>query len=177
MARGQCGGDSRRDRAGVARWRRWHAVDDNERHVDVSFFTNALGKFQGLVNRTLFGRGDENRGRRIGVGKHLDHPIGLFAQHADLGQRADRSRCGELARDVTRTLGIDNDEVVMVRTYLVADLADGEDLLHAGSGIGHEVERLGQDADTRHEWDPHVEADVFTQCLFGFVHRRRKVRM
>ena len=40
--------------------------------------------------------------------------------------------------------GVDHDEVVVALAHLVAELADGEDLLHPRRGVGHEVERAGQ---------------------------------
>ena len=44
-------------------------------------------------------------------------------------------------------LGIDDDEVVVALAHLVAQLADGENLLDAGRRIGDEVERAGERAD------------------------------
>ena len=43
--------------------------------------------------------------------------------------------------------GVDDDEVVVALAHLPAELADGEDLLHAGRGVGDEVERPGQRPD------------------------------
>ena len=87
-----------------------------------------------------------------GVGEDLGHPARLVADQADLHEVVDRPggrRAGPTMWPDGR--GVDDHEVVVALPDLVADLADGEDLLHAGRGVGHEVERPGQRAEPGHQ--------------------------
>ena len=97
------------------------------------------GISSGVVTTTTAGR------RR--VLHELEHPSGLLADQADLDEIVDRARRADLADDVPARLGIDDDEVVVALTNLVAELADREDLLHAGRGVGDEVEHARQRPD------------------------------
>jgi hypothetical protein len=63
--------------------------------------------------------------------------------------------------------GVDHDEVVVVLLDLVAELADGQDLLHARRGVGDEVERPGQRADLGQQRELELEAQVLLQRLLG----------
>ena len=91
----------------------------------------------------------------------------------DLHQLADHLRGTDLGDDVTARLGVDDDEVVRALAHLVAQLADGEDLLHAGRRVGDEVERAGQRADASDQRDAHEQPQVLAQRVLG-VHRHRE---
>ena len=67
---------------------------------------------------------------------------------------------------------VDDDEVVVLLAHLPRQLADGEDLLHAGRGVGDEVEGPGERADAGEERQLELEAEVLLQRLLG-VHRHR----
>ena len=63
-----------------------------------------------------------------------------------LHQLVDRLGGGELADHVAGGRGVDHDQVVVALRDLPRELADGEDLLHPGRGVGHEVEASGRAA-------------------------------
>ena len=61
----------------------------------------------------------------------------------------------------------------MALAHLVAQLADGEDLLHAGRRVGDEVERARQRPDLAEQRDLHEQPQVLAQRVLG-VHRHRE---
>ena len=60
---------------------------------------------------------------------------------------------------------------------LPAHLADGEDLLHPGRGVGDEVERTRQRADAPHDRDPGLHPEVLPQRRLGAHLHRRDARV
>ena len=81
-----------------------------------------------------------------------------------------RLRRRELGDDVAGGDGVDDDEVVVALADLPEELADGEDLLHPGRGVGDEVEGAGQGPEAGDERDLELEPQVLLERLLG-VHR------
>ena len=69
--------------------------------------------------------------------------------------------------------GVDDDEVVVALADLVAELADGEDLLDTGRRGRHEVEHPRHRPDPPHDRDAQVDAHVLVERALG-VHRHRR---
>ena len=74
--------------------------------------------------------------------------------------------------------GVDHDEVPVGASLerlaqLPADLADGEDLLHARRGGGDEVERARHGSDAPEHGHPRLHLEVLTQRRLG-VHLHRE---
>ncbi len=90
--------------------------------------------------------------------------------HADVHEIVDHPRGGDLGDDVAGRLGVDDDEVVVALAHLEAQLADGEDLLHAGRRVGDEVERAGERPDAPDQGDAHEQPQVLAERVLG-VHR------
>ena len=107
------------------------------------------------------------------VVEEVEHPLRLVADEPDLDEIADHPRRTDLADDVTARLGVDDDEVVVLLADLVAELADGQDLLDPGRRVGDEVERRRQRADPAEQGDPYEQPQVLAQRVLG-VHRHRE---
>ena len=127
-----------------------HPVDHDGGQVDVGLRLDAARQLDRLVDRHLLRRGHDHHAGRGRVGQDVDHPARLLAHQADLHQLVDGLRRGQLADDVAGRRGVDHDQVVVALAHLPPQLADGEDLLHAGRGRGHELEDAGQRADPGH---------------------------
>jgi len=108
----------------------------------------------------------------IPSGQQLAHPARLGLDRADGHELVDGPGGAELGHDVAGGGGVDHDEVPVGPAlerlpHLPADLADGEDLLHPGSGGGHEVEHLGQRPDPPGDRHLQVEPQVLLQGGLG----------
>ncbi len=150
-----------------------HAVDDDGGQGDGRLGLDAGGELDGLVDRHLLGRADRDEpgGRR--VREDVEHPVGLGADEPDLHQVVDGLGRGQLAHDVPRSGRVDHHQVVGAFAHLVAELADGEDLAHPGSGGGDEVEGLGQRTDAADDGDLQLELQVLAEGRLG-VHGHRE---
>ena len=104
-----------------------------------------------LVDRHLLGGGDHDEAGLARVGEDVEHPVGLLRTRPTCTRSL--MACGAASWPTMWPLagGVDDDEVVVALLDLPAELADGEDLPHAGRGGGHEVEHLGQRADAADE--------------------------
>ena len=145
-------------------------VGDHGGDVDLGLALHPGDELDGLGDRHLLGGGDDDQPGRRRVLHELEHPSRLLTDEPDVDEIVDRARRADLADDVPARLGIDDDEVVVALTDLVAELADREDLLDAGSGVGDEVEHARQRPDARDERDPDEQPQVLAQRVLG-VHR------
>ena len=73
----------------------------------------------------------------------------------------------DLGDDVAGRLGVDDHQVVVALAHLVGELADAEDLLHAGGGVGDEVEGAGERPDAPDERHADEQAEVLAQRVLG----------
>ena len=130
-----------------------HPVHDHraERHVELLARSAATSSIVSLTGISSGVGDDVERGER-GIGEQLDHPVGLVADRPDVHELLDRVGGVELGDHVTGRGGVDDDEVPVGAAlerlaHLPADLADGEDLLHARRGVGDEVEHARERAE------------------------------
>ena len=147
-----------------------HAVHDDGGEVDDRLVAQSFGELERLVDRHLLRRRHDHHAGLLGVAEDVDHPARLVAHHAHLHELLDRLRRRELTGDVAGGHRVDDDEVVAALAHLPQELPDREDLLHAGRGVGHEVEGAGQRAEASHQRDLELEAQVLLERLLG-VHR------
>ena len=131
---------------------------------------NKLGR---LGDRQLFGCGDHGHARPRRIIENVEHPLRLIAHEADLHQIRNHPRRTDLTHDVATRLGVDDHEVVVPLAHFEAELPDAENFLHAGRGIRHEVEGLGQRADPADERDLDEEPQILPKRIFG-THRHRE---
>src|SRR5690606_42039873 len=94
------------------------------------------------------------------VGDEGDRAVRLVADQPDLHWVVERDRGRELAGDVTRGGGVDVHQVEVPLAYLVGELADGEDLLHARRGVGDGVEGAGEGSELREQRHLELEPQV-----------------
>jgi hypothetical protein len=145
-----------------------HAVHDHGAERHGRLFASAGHQVDRLVDRHLLRRGHDVERRESRVREDLEHPLRLIADRTGVHQLADRARRVELRQHVAGRGGIDDDEVpggpaLDGLPHLPAHLADGEDLLHARSGVGDEVEDVRERADAPDHRDLEVEPEVLAQ--------------
>ena len=152
--------------------RRQNPVGDHRRGGDSGITVEPIEQVQRLGHRHLLGRGDDHDAGPHGVLEDVSHPLRLLSHHAQLHQLADDTRGADLGDDVTTRLRVDDDEVVVLLSHLVCQLADGKDLFDAGRRVGDEVERARQRTDAPDQRQLHEEPQVLAQRVLG-VHRHR----
>ena len=86
------------------------------------------------LHRHLLRRGHDDHAGLGRVPEDVEHPAGLVPDQSDLHELVDGVGRRELPDDVAAGGGVDDDEVVVRLAHLPGQLADGEDLLHAGGG-------------------------------------------
>ena len=123
------------------------SIGDHRGDVHAALRLQPAGELDRLDDRHLLARRHQHGARDRRVFEYLPHPARLVAHRADLHELTDRGRRTELRDDVARRRGVDDDEVVVTLAHLPAELADGQDLAHAGRGAGDEVERARQRSD------------------------------
>ena len=131
-------------------------------------------EIDGLGDRHLLRRRDDDHAGRRRVVEDVEHPLGLVAHEADLDEFADHLRGADLADDVAARLGIDDHEVVVALAHLVAQLADGR-------GSPSRLVRRRRRSRTcdasgpmrPSERDAHEQPEVLAQRVLG-VHRHRE---
>ena len=124
-----------------------------------SSMVSVTGISSGVVTMSTPGAG--------GVLEDVEHPLRLVVDHPDVHEVVDGLGAGQLAGDVAGRRGVDDHEVVVALPHLVGHLADGEDLLHARRGVGHEVERAGQRTEAAQQRDAQLQAEVLLQRVLG----------
>ena len=128
-----------------------HAVDHDRGHPHRHRGAEPVQQLERLDDRELLGRRHDDHARSgSGSARISVIQLRLVAHQAHLHEVVDRPRRRQLAGDVAGGRGVDDHQVVVALPDLVADLADGEDLLDARRGVGHEVERAGQRAEPGH---------------------------
>ena len=91
-----------------------HPVDDDGGEVDVGLVVEALDQLDGLVDRHLLRRGDDDDAGARRVLQDVEHPRRLLADQPDRHQLVDALGRRQLADDVAAGDGVDDDEVVVV---------------------------------------------------------------
>ncbi len=147
-----------------------HTVDHDRGELHGGLVADTVGELDGLGHRHLLGSADRDQSGDHRVREDVEHPVGLGADEPDLDQIVDRLRRRQLADDVSERRRVDDHQVVVAFTHLVAELADGEDLAHARCGGRHEVERLCERPDPPDHGDPQLELQVLAERRLG-VHR------
>ena len=149
-----------------------HPVDHHRRQVDHGLLPQPARQLQRLVHRHLLRRGHHDHSGRGRVAEDVEHPPGLVAHQAHLHQVVDRLGGGQLAHDVARCRRVHHHQVVVALPHLVAELADGQDLLDARRGVGHEVERAGERPEPGEERKLELQPEVLLERGVG-VHGHR----
>ncbi len=152
-----------------------HPVHDDRSERDRQFGAQPSDELDGFRHRHLFGRRDDVDRRYRGILEHLAEPLRLRAHGTDVHELTDPGRRAELGDDVSGRGRVDDDEVDVGAAldrlpHLPTDLADRQDLLHAGCCTRNEVERFGEGSDAAEHRHPQVELEVLLQRRFG-VHR------
>ena len=153
-----------------------HLVHDHRGEQHVGLGAQPRGQLERLAHRHLLGRRDDHRGGDGRIAEDVDHPRGLVADPADLHQLVDRLGRRQLTDHVAGGRGVDHDEVVGALTDLVAELADGEDLLDPRGGVGHEVEGAGDRTHPPEQRHLQLELQVLLERLLGVHGHAEQVR-
>ena len=131
-------------------------IGDDRGDVDSALRLQPTGELDRLDDWHLLARRHQHRARYLRVFEDLSHPPRLVAHRPDLDELTDGGRRTELRDHVTRRRGVDDDQVVVTLAHLPAELADREDLAHAGRRAGDEVERARQRADAGEQRHPQL---------------------
>ncbi len=150
-----------------------HPVHDDRGDLDVGLLCDALGELERLDDRHLLGRRDDDRARGAGVTEDVEHPAGLVADQADLDELVDGLGRGQLTDHVPAGDRVHDHQVVVALPHLVAELADRQDLAHAGRRAGDEVEGARQGTDAREQRHLELQPEVLLERLLG-LHRHRE---
>src|SRR4029079_10001173 len=78
---------------------------------------------------------------------------------------------------VAGRLGVGDHQVVVALTHLVAELADGEDLLHPRRRGGDEVEGARERPDAPDEGDAHEQSEVLAERILRVHRHGEQVRL
>jgi hypothetical protein len=142
-------------------------VHDHGGDVDPGVVPHPVHQLDRLVDRHLLRRGHDDQAGGGPVGEQVGQPARLLPDLAHVDQVVDGLGRGQLAHDVAGGRGVDHHQVVVVLLDLPADLADGEDLPHAGGGGGHEVEHASQGPEPGHRREVELEVQVLPQRGLG----------
>ena len=118
--------------------------DDHRRRRDAGLRLEPGDQFERLGDRHLLRCGDDGDTGHSRVVEDVEHPVGLVADDADLDQVTDHLRRADLGDDVPGRLGVDDDQVVVALSHLVAQLADRQDLLDARAPRRRRSRRCGR---------------------------------
>ena len=147
-----------------------HPIHHHSGQFDRRLLADPHSQLDRLGHRHLLGGAHSEQSGDGRVGQHLEHPVGLCPDQADLDQSVDGLRRGQLTHDVAGRRCVDHHHVPVSVAHFEAELPNGQDFSDARSCGGQEVKGPGHRTDPADDGDAELELQVLAERGLG-VHR------
>ena len=125
-----------------------------------------VGGLDQLVHRGLLGQGHEHHPAPLGIGEELHHVGGLAVDRPDLHRVEQAAGREQEAHRVAGGGRVEHDQVGDARPFELLDLAQHQDVAHAGHRGGDHVEGP-RSTETARDPSHTVVVEVLQQCVVG----------